>query len=109
MATTRPSLLAGEAHRLAAEGIVLAQRVALPVVLHEDAPKVGVALDVDAHEVPDLAFMPVGGRPDRDHRRHRVAVVQPDLDADARRSLAQREQVVVDREAPRLRAWRARV
>jgi hypothetical protein len=42
--------------------------------------------------------VPVSGRPDRDDARDRLAVVKPDLDADPGCALAQREQVVVDRE-----------
>ena len=90
-------------------GIVLAQRVALPVVVHEDPRGVRVAFEADAEEVPDLALVPVRGRPDRDDALHRLAVVEPDLDAHPRSALAQREEVVVDREALRLRLGDSRV
>src|SRR5262249_44773279 len=65
----RPLLLAREADGLAADGVVLAQGMALPVVLHEDAAEVGVTLDRDAHQVPRLALVPVRGRPHRDDAR----------------------------------------
>src|SRR3712207_7189586 len=51
------------------------------------------AVDADAHQVPRLALVPVGGRPDADDARDRLAIVDPDLDADARRALAEGEQV----------------
>ena len=66
-----------------------------------------MALDPDSHHVPGLPLVPVGGRPDRDHALDRLVVVEPDLDADA---LPARngDQVVVHREALRLRLRRAR-
>ena len=44
--------------------IVLAQRMALPVVGHHDAAQVGVAAEVNAEEVEDLALVEVGRGPD---------------------------------------------
>src|SRR5436190_13465100 len=96
-------LLAAEADGLAADRIVLPERVPGPVVRHQDPREVRVALDPDAHHVPGLALVPVGGRPDGDDARHRLAVVQPDLDAHPRRALPDGEQVVVDGEPLRLR------
>ncbi len=96
--------LFGEADGLAADRIVLPQRVPLPVVLHQDPAKVRVPLEADSHHVPRLALVPVGGRPDRDHALERLAVVDPDLEADTWRAVPQCQQVVVDREALRLRA-----
>ena len=98
-----------EADRLAADRVVLAQRVALPVVLHQDPLQVRVALDRDAHHVPGLALVPVGGRPDPDDarapaRRRRATPAR----ARAARPRARREQVVVHREALRLRRRPAR-
>src|SRR5207248_10328843 len=87
-------LLPGEADRLAADRVVLAQRVALPVVVHQDPGEVGVALGADAHQVPGLAFVPVGGRPDWADPRHRLAVVEPDPDAHALPA-GNRQEVVV--------------
>src|SRR5919199_4964635 len=94
--------LAGEADGLAADRVVLAQRVPLPVVVHEDPSEVGVALDPDAHQVPGLALVPVGGRPDLDDARYRLAGVDPHLEAEPRRARPGREQVVAHREALRL-------
>src|SRR5439155_7495098 len=87
---TMSLLFSGEADRLAAERVVLAQGVALPVVLHQDPGEVRVALGADAHQVPGLALVPVGGRPDRDDARNRLAVVEPDLDANPAHGLARR-------------------
>ena len=68
-------LLSGEANRLAADRVVLAQRVPCPVVLHDDAAQIRVPLDRDAHQVVGLALVPVRGRPDADDARDRLAVV----------------------------------
>jgi hypothetical protein len=93
-----------ETDRLAADRIVLPQRVTLPVVVHEDPPVVRMVLDRDAHQVPRFPLVPVGGWPNADDRRHALAVIEPDLDAEnASVAAAQREQVVVHREALRLR------
>src|SRR4249919_4218571 len=73
------SVLVREPHRLAADRVVLAERVTLPVLVHQDADEIGVALDPDAHHVEGLSLVPVGGRPDRDHARYRLPVVAPDL------------------------------
>src|SRR5207249_11222137 len=73
--------------RLAAhEGVVLAQRVALELRVHEDAPQVGVPGETDAEHVPRLALGPERGLPERrdggderilfrDRRLHAEAVV----------------------------------
>src|SRR5215211_4184573 len=88
---------------LAAERIVLAERVAFPVVRHQDPQEIRVPFDRDPEHVPSFALVPVGRRPDADHARDGFTLVEPDLHAHARRALAHREQVVVDREALRLR------
>jgi hypothetical protein len=62
-----------------------------------------MAVEADPHQVERLALVPVGGRPDGDDARDGLPVLEPDLDADDRRSGADRQQVVVDREARRLR------
>jgi len=51
--------------------------------------------------------VPVRRRPDPDDARHRLAVVDPDLQPHAHGGLArtQRQQVIADGEAARLRAW----
>src|SRR5215217_3098990 len=64
-----------------------------------------MALDPDAHHVPGLPLVPVGGRPDRNHARHRLAVLAPDLQPEPgrlRRSGGEPDEVVGDGEARRL-------
>src|SRR5437588_8558710 len=58
-------LLIAEDHRLAKRDVILAQREPLPVRGHQDAAQVGVAVELDAEQVPGLPFVPAGGRPDR--------------------------------------------
>ena len=53
----------------AAERVVLALRVARPVVGHQDAGQGRVAVEDDPEEVLGLALVPVVGRVDRDDRR----------------------------------------
>src|ERR1700745_2915022 len=84
------SLGVREAHGLAALRIVLAQRMAFPVVLHDQALQVGMAVEANAHQVELLALVPVRRRPHRYDARHVVAVVDPHLEAHALRRLAQR-------------------
>src|SRR5438105_15266056 len=60
---TRPLLLLREADGLTADRIVLAQRVALPVVVHQDPAQVRVPRDLDPHQVERLALLPLGCRP----------------------------------------------
>jgi hypothetical protein len=81
----------------------------LPVVLHEDPGVVGMAVEADAHHVPGLSLVPVGGRPDRDDARDGLSVVEPDLHAEPGSAVTHGEQVVVDGEALRLRPRHARV
>jgi hypothetical protein len=47
--------------------------------------------------------VPVGGRPDGDDARDGLAVIDPHLEAQARRLRADGKQVIADAEAPRLR------
>src|SRR5438128_7484504 len=61
--------LIAEDHRLPKRDVILAQRETLPALWHEDAPQVRVTVEGDAEEVPGLAFVPVGGRPDRRQAR----------------------------------------
>src|SRR5436190_2891358 len=93
--------LSGETDRLATDRIVLTQRVAFPVVLHEDAPVGRVAVEADTHQVEGLTLVPVCGRPDIDEARNMLAVVDPDLQPHARRAGTDPEQVVADREPVR--------
>ena len=50
--------------------VVLAQRMAFPVLGHQQPPQVAVPVEDDAEQVPHLALEPVGGRPDAASRRH---------------------------------------
>jgi hypothetical protein len=68
----------------------------------KDPAQVGMALDADAHHVPGLALVPVGRRPYGDDARHRLAFVEPHLNPHASGG-RHREQVVIHREALRLR------
>ena len=68
-----------------------------------------MAVEADAHHVEGLSLVPVGGRPDRHDARDALAVLDPDLDADGRRSRPDRCQVVVDGKPGRLRLRRSRV
>jgi hypothetical protein len=68
-----------------------------------------VAVEADAHQVECLTLVPVGRRPHGDDARDALAVVEPHLDPDNRRTRADRKQVVVDGEPGRLRLGRARV
>ena len=56
------------------ERIVLPLRKALPVVGHQDAPAIGMAGEVHAEHVVDLALEPVRGRPDAGDRRQRLVL-----------------------------------
>ena len=93
--------------RLAAERVVLTERMPFPVVFHQDPAEVRVAVEGDAHHVVGLALVPVGGRPDLDHAGHALTVLEPELDADDVRT-RNRQQVVVEREAGGLRVRPAR-
>src|SRR5205807_6386441 len=76
-----------------AHRVVLAQRVALPFVGHEDAAQVGVALEDDAEHVIGLPLEPVGPRPDAGDTRHcrRLPVDADDHpDAGGRAEIGQR-------------------
>src|SRR2546430_12721381 len=79
--------------RSTAEWVVLAQRMALPVVVEENPLQVRVAADLDAHQVPRLALVPIGRRPDLDHGRHRVALVEPRLDRKSTRLNSSHSQI----------------
>src|SRR5207244_8969375 len=56
------------------ERIVLALRESLPVLGHQNPPPIGVARDVHPEHVVHLALEPVGVRPDRPHRPHRLTI-----------------------------------
>ena len=57
-------------HLRSAADVLLAQRMTLPVVGHENATLVGVTFEVDAEHVEDFALVPVGRSPDAGSRRH---------------------------------------
>src|SRR3954453_10950619 len=59
------------------ERIVLALRMSLPLLRHEDATQVGVAGEPDPEHVEHLALEPVGGGPHLRHRLDRVTVGDP--------------------------------
>src|SRR5438046_10453584 len=60
---------------------VLAQRMPRPVLRHEDAAEIGVALAADAREVEDLALLPVGVAPQAGNRGDdRVVTRRVDLE-----------------------------
>src|SRR6266571_6778377 len=71
--------------RLAAvDRIVLAQRVADELLVHQEAPGVGMAVEAHAEHVPHLALEPVGDRPEGGGRRHhRVVLLDAHLQAHA--------------------------
>src|SRR5512137_1496992 len=67
----------GDAVEAAGLLVVLAQRVADPVVGEHDPAQVGVAGEGDAEEVVDLPLQPVGGLPDAlDRVDHRAGPVE---------------------------------
>src|SRR5574341_1805260 len=53
---------------VALDGIILAQRVALQVLGHEQAAQVGMSLEAHAEQVKDLALEEVGRGPHRGDR-----------------------------------------
>ena len=76
----RRDLGAAVLDRDAAERVVLALRVALPVVRHLDPGQRGMAVEDDAEEVPGLPLVPVAGRVHADQRGNvRVGVRRADL------------------------------
>jgi hypothetical protein len=77
--------------------------MAFPVVVHEDAAQVRVAVETKAHQIEGLTLVPVRGRPDPDEAGHLLAVVDPRLQANARCAGADPEQVVAERESVWLR------
>ena len=88
--------------------VVLAERVADPVVRQHDAAKVRVTGEVDAEQVVDLALEPVGGLPHAlDARDRRARAVELDLEHD-RVTVGVREQVVHHLDHVPLRASRPR-
>src|SRR5579872_293264 len=48
-------------------GIILAEGIAFPIFREQHAPEIRMAVKVNAEEVKDFAFVPIGGRPNRNH------------------------------------------
>src|SRR5262245_19000309 len=68
------------------DGVVLPERIALPVVREEDATEVGMALEDDPEHVVALALHPVGAAIERGQRRaSRLAGAQPGAHRDHQR------------------------
>src|SRR6185369_7484020 len=82
---------------------VLAERMARPVLRHEDAAKVRVAREVHAEEVEHLALLPVGRAPDARHRHDDGIVARRVHLQNEGVSQRIREQVVDDLDVPLLR------
>src|SRR5260370_17812091 len=61
-------MLFRELDRLAADGVIAAQRMPDPVVGHENSRQLGMPVEDDAEEVVRLALVPVGGRKQVVHR-----------------------------------------
>src|SRR6478736_2011807 len=82
-----------ELHGDGADLVVLAQRVALPVLRHEDAGEVRVVVEDDAEHVVDLALHRLGAGIQVEQRRH-LGVLAGHLDADAHPRLGLQRQEV---------------
>ena len=64
--------------------IVLAKRVALPVLGHQQPTRIRMAVEHDAEQIPHLSLEPVGRRPDAAHGADvRVVAVQPHLEPES--------------------------
>src|SRR5438132_1353043 len=61
----------GDAVVLVLLAVILAKRVALPVVWQKQPAQVGMPLEENAEQVVALALLPVGDRPHVDERRDR--------------------------------------
>src|SRR5204863_1154298 len=59
----------GELNFFVAEGIIFAERVALPISGHEEAPQVRMAGEINPEHVEQLALMPVGLEEEASGRR----------------------------------------
>src|SRR5678815_3591368 len=49
--------------------VVLPGRITLPVLRHQEPPRIGMTVERNAEHVPDFALEPVGCRPDDSRRR----------------------------------------
>ena len=75
--------------------VVLAERIALPVLGAEDPREVGCPSKTHPHEVEALALVPVGGRPDV-HERGEIRLVPGELDLEDERVIVLDRVEVVD-------------
>ena len=46
-------------------GIVLAERMAFPIVRHHDAPQIRMSIEADSEQIEDFAFEVIRPRPNR--------------------------------------------
>src|SRR3954469_8455351 len=83
----------------ALQRIVLALREPLPVVGHQDPAPIGMAGEIDAEHVVDLALEPVGGRPDAGDGGHGGVLAGADLDPHTM-AVARRVEAVDEIEPP---------
>src|SRR5258705_5904831 len=82
---------------------VLAERMARPVLRHEDAAEVGMAREGDAEEIEHLALLPVGVAPDVRHRGDdRIVAARVHLEHELMAERV-RQQVVHDLDVAQLR------
>src|SRR5215469_183677 len=66
----------------AVDGIVLAERMALELLVEQEAARIGMPLEADAEHVPHLALEPVGDGPEDGRGGHRrVVLLHPHLEA----------------------------
>src|SRR5919204_6218990 len=78
-------LLVAEDDWLTERHVVLPKREAFPGLGHQDAPQVGMAIELDAKEIPGFALVPVCRRPDRRQAGHmRIRHARRALDPDPR-------------------------
>src|ERR1700736_3688436 len=65
---------------VALHGIILAQRVAFPVLGHQKAPQIRMSGKTNPEQIKNFAFKVICARPDRGQRLHDgTAAVQSDL------------------------------
>src|ERR1017187_3300685 len=74
LAAFNPQVFLDPALVLLKNGVVLAQRIALPFLGHQDAPQIGVAGELDAEHVEYLALQPIGRQVHAHGGRRLVAV-----------------------------------
>src|SRR5690242_13530957 len=76
-------LVERERHFLVPQWNILAQRMALPIIRHQDAVKARVSSENNPEQIVGFALLPVGGRPQpRKGSDRRVTLRQADFEAD---------------------------